>query len=187
MQELIIDLYAQRYFIFRAFLWSIPLYFSYLYIDEDKSRKNVLFLINIIKKSWRRYLFFLYQSFLLVCTLVGRNIKNPYRHIFSDFGLLREGRLNTELVENFLLFIPYTFIYLLAFNTENHLKNALIISIVTTCFIELSQLLFWLGEFQFSDMLHNTAGGVAGYALWCFMRLIYRWINKNRDTIKNMF
>ena len=68
------------------------------------------------------------------------------------------------------MFVPLTVLYLQAFKPNRPWEAALKLTIFTSVFIELSQLIFWLGEFQLSDLLYNTIGGVIGIALWMLLR-----------------
>ena len=79
---------------------------------------------------------------------------------------------NNEIIENILLFIPLTLLFLNAFNPEKPWKASLILSACATGFIELSQLLFWLGEFQLADIFHNIIGGLVGCGIWWAGKMI---------------
>ena len=87
-------------------------------------------------------------------------------HFF--FG--KNARVNWFLVENMLVFAVYILLYLMAFRPEKPWQAALALSCCTTVFIEVSQLLFWLGSFQFSDMLYNVIGGMIGCGVWVGLR-----------------
>ena len=88
-----------------------------------------------------------------------------------NFGFRRnDAAWNREIIENILIFTPYTFIFLWAFRPGKPWKAALILSAVTTCVIELSQLVMWLGYFQLADIVHNVLGGMIGCAAWVAFR-----------------
>ena len=58
---------------------------------------------------------------------------------------------------------------------SNTWKTAMILALGTTVFVELSQLIYWLREFQLFDLVHNIIGGVIGCALWHIKEaLLYR-------------
>lgn len=118
-----------------------------------------------MKQPWL-LLFFLYLAYLLVSTVFSRRITNPYERVFNDFGIMVNGKINREFLENVLLFIPYSFLYLQAFIPKKPLRNALILSVLTTAFIEIIQLVLWLGKFQISDLVHNILGGLIGIGAW---------------------
>ena len=110
-----------------------------------------------------------YLSFLLISTLLSRDTTNPYRNVFAHFGFRKDVKWNNEIIENILFFIPYSLFFLAAFRPEKPWRDTLILSASTTCVIEFSQLLFWLGDFQLSDIFHNILGGMIGCLLWCLV------------------
>lgn len=122
-------------------------------------------ILNIIKQPWL-LLFFLYLAFMLVSTVFSRRITNPYGRLFNDFGIMVNGKINREFLENVLLFIPCSFLYLQAFRPQKPMKSALAMALLTTAFIEMTQLLLWLGRFQISDLVHNLLGGLIGIGVW---------------------
>ena len=69
-------------------------------------------------------------------------------------------------MENIILFVPYTFFYLQALTPSKSLKAAFLLAFLTSIFVELLQLIFWLGAFQLSDLLYNVIGGMIGWLLW---------------------
>jgi glycopeptide antibiotics resistance protein len=103
---------------------------------------------------------------MLVSTVFSRKITNPYGRVFNDFGIMVNGKINREFFENVLLFIPYSFLYLKAFSPKRSIKSALAMALLTTAFIEMTQLLLWLGRFQISDLVHNLMGGLIGIGVW---------------------
>ena len=103
---------------------------------------------------------------MLVSTVFSRKITKPYGRVFNDFGIMVNGKINREFLENVLLFIPCSFLYLQAFKPQKPMKSALVMVTFTTAFIELTQLLFWLGQFQISDLVHNILGGLIGIGVW---------------------
>lgn len=155
---------------------------AYLFLREHgKETKQKL--LSVFMRGWLiSFLFWL--ALMLTCTVLERTSTYPFKSIFDDFGIRNKGSWNTEFVQNVLVFVPYVFLYLQAFKPEKPMKAALILSLCTTLFIELSQLLFWLGEFQFSDILHNVEGGMVGCGLWYTVKaerdnhLLRRWFER---------
>ena len=157
----------------RALLLMMLVVPSFLFLRETKRKEK---LIALLKQPWKIGFLF-YCSFLFISTLLARNLTNPVMSIFDSFGFTdAKGKLNTELLENMMLFVPYTILFLQAFKfkTETAWKEALKLSFYSSCFIELSQLIFWLGEFQLSDIVHNTLGGMIGTAIWYGVQWIWR-------------
>ena len=130
---------------------------------QEKDWKEKIW--NVIKRPWL-LLFFLYLAYMLVSTVFSRRITNPYGKVINDFGIMVNGKINREFLENVLLFIPCSFLYLQAFKPQKPMKSALVMVTFTTAFIELTQLLFWLGQFQISDLVHNILGGLIGIGVW---------------------
>lgn len=131
-------------------------------------------------KQWRVGLFLFYLAFLLVSTVFSRTITNPYQSIFNNFGFRNDVKWNNEIIENILFFVPLTLTFLQAFRPKKPWIASLILSVCVTCFIELSQLLFWLGEFQLADIFHNIVGGLVGCGIWRIGKMIAALISSSR-------
>ncbi|MBR4500357.1 MAG: VanZ family protein [Clostridia bacterium] len=127
--------------------------------------------------QWRYGLFLFYLSFLLISAVLSRSQVDPLRNVMSHFWF-RKGNVmwNNEIIENILFFIPYTVLFLAAFRPARPWAAALAVSAATTCALEVSQLVLRLGEFQLSDMLYNTLGGMIGCLLWMAAVLVRKKI-----------
>lgn len=147
---------------------TILFIFSYLFISNNKGKVKVIFFQFL--REWKIVAFLFCLAFILTSTMFSRPLTTPYKNIYEDFGLIKDGKLNIEFIENALLYIPYVFFYLMAFQPIKPIKSGLIISVATTLFVELSQLIFWLGEFQFSDIVHNIYGGMIGCGLYYLVK-----------------
>ena len=169
--------YIPRAIILAGFLVIILLFFQENTIQQAKSE------IKKLIKNYRVVLFLLYMSFLLVSTIFSRWPKNPTNNIFGGFGIYTSKGWNKESVENVLLFIPYIFLYLVAFRPAKPFKSSLFVTVATTVSIELLQLLFWFGSFQISDMIHNIYGGVLGWSLWYLVKWIKDYRKKHKKFI----
>jgi len=156
--------------IYPAFLLTLVMCMAFILATEDGLRDKLLTLWHTRKKV---ILFIFYLSFLLMATVFGRKTTNPtnsvFKHLFFKKG---EEGWNKEIIENTLVFVPLTYLFLNSFSIEpsRPFKSSLCLAFGLSAFIELSQLVFWLGEFQFSDIIYNTLGGMLGYAAW---RLIH--------------
>ncbi len=159
-------LYKLNY-LYRAVLLMLLLSVVYLFMKENgkKAKEKI---IEILKHGWLAGFLF-YLALILTSTVFVRGVQTPYRTLIGCFGLRDDPEWNFEILRNILLFVPYTFLYIKAFNPAKVWKSTLILSIVTTVFIELSQLLFWLGECQLSDIVHNILGGMIGCGIWCMI------------------
>ncbi len=154
----------------RALILAVLIILSYEFIRENK-RGFIEKILGVIKQKWV-LLFLLYFSLIFTSAVFARVITDPFSSVFKNFGLYDEDGINTELIINILVFVPYTFFYLQAFKPKHPFKRIITLSIITTCSIELFQLVLWLGKFQISDIVHNFVGGVIGYALWNIKRMI---------------
>ena len=165
MSILIRNCVAQFRFLPRAIVLTFIITLAYLFI-KDNSRKEIRDkLLTVIKRPWL-VLFLLFLSFILVCTLFSRQTIVPYRSVLKDFKLYYNGRWSIGCIENIILFVPYTFFYLQALTPSKSLKAAFLLAFLTSMFVELLQLIFWLGAFQFSDLFYNVIGGMMGWLLW---------------------
>ena len=137
---------------------------AFVFLQENKGcAKNKL--ISLFKNAWTS-LFLFYISWVMMGAVFGRQQIYPYEKVFEGFWFVSNNKLNRDAIKNVLVFIPVTFLNLNAFPTSKPFKRALKVSVLLTCIIEGSQLLFWLGNFQISDIIHNILGGVIGYLVW---------------------
>lgn len=176
--RLLNDVRSQLYYLPRAFVLTIFIIITYLFLWNDVSRfKEKLY--SLLKRPYM-LLFIFYLCFLMESTLLGRWPRNPYKSIWGNFGIFSGEGWNKEFIENVMLFTPYTLLYLLSFKNKRTIKYIITISALTSFFIEICQLLFWLGQFQISDIIHNIMGGVAGYCIWRIINFCTkRWTNNS--------
>ena len=172
-----------------ALLCTVLFMFTYLYCydcsDGGKGiRSAVIGLIRRIKNiESYRILFFLsfYTLMILFRTLINRNLwLNPLSEVLGSWWIYEmddstgELVLTTECIENIMLFVPFTFLYLM----YKSIKKLIMIQFVDIllfcatrvfCFslcIEFLQLFLRLGSFQLSDLFYNTFGGILGGMLF---------------------
>ena len=131
----------------------------------------------LLKRPWL-IAFLLFTGYLLTSTLLSRSLTNPYKGVLKNLLPGVNSTDNREIVENILLFIPYSFLMLQAFKPKKPFRTAAIACAGTTAFIEVSQLLFWLGQFQLADLIYNFLGGMLGWVLWA---LFHRIFDKDRE------
>ena len=165
------DFIRQAGYVPRTIILFAILIPAYLFVAEN-DKNQIKEKVKDTLKNYKVILFLFWLAFLIMSTIFTRWTEVPYRVVLDGFGFKTAKGWNTDGLENILLFIPYTFHYLWAFHPQKPWKVALTLSLLTTVTIELLQLIFWLGAFQFSDILHNTVGGIIGCGLW---RLV-RWI-----------
>ena len=182
MQELFNNLLPQVRFLYKAALMAVFLSITYLFFRNLGWKEKVK---NFLHKPWL-VVFFIYAGYLFSSTVVGRYVKTPYLNVLGSFGFInKDGKMNADLWMNVIMFIPYTILYIKAFRPADSLKASLILSAGTTVFIELSQLIGWLGEFQIADMLHNFIGGIIGYGLWLLFHIgrKHKWLPRAGTAI----
>ena len=148
-------------------------------------------------------IFVFYSVMILFRTLFNRGFwTNPTSNVIGVWGFYNEkGEFTTEIIENTLLFIPFTALLLslirknynkIKYNQNSKTKNfkiqriiyySVIYSFCVSLAIETLQLVFRLGTFQLSDLFFNTLGGLIGgicYRIICFFDIP----NKNEQRRK---
>ena len=167
LELLIKDFQAQGEYIPRAVLLAVLFMAGYIWLlgdSRDRWKPGRLL------AHWRLGLFVLYLSFLLVSTVFGRMTVKMSPNLWNHLWFRKNTAWNNQIIENILLFIPYTVLFLTAFRPRRPFRAALLVSLCTTVGIELSQLLCRVGDFQVSDILYNTLGGLAGWGIWTLIR-----------------
>ena len=137
---------------------------------------------------------------ILFRTLLNRDIwMNPLHNVIGIWGLYNnEGKITTEVLENIVLFIPFSFLLLWTYGDkilgsvktglqdnyyeykDNNIKlTRVLYQTIKVVFlfsftIEMLQLLLRLGTWQLSDLFFNTLGGVIGGALYWILCMLKR-------------
>ncbi|MFQ9516371.1 MAG: VanZ family protein [Eubacterium sp.] len=148
---------------------------------------------NVVSELWKklihdsltqkRMIFFLYVYFMIDYTLLSRSFvwRIPLSDIMDGWTIVAnpDGTMNYEAIENFIFFIPFSLLFLLAFPKLHERKGGwkklgfiLAASFGTSFFIETVQLIFKIGTFQISDLTYNTLGGVMGGLMYLLGRTI---------------
>jgi len=165
------DILGQLVYVPRAVILTLAILLAYLFVGEDYQIHFQEKRLYLHTHPWM-ISFLFWGTLILTSTLIGRRLQNPYYHIFDNFGLFDEDGLNMEMIENVLFFIPYSFSFIKAFRPSRPWKAAFVLSACSSFFIEIFQLVFWLGSFQLSDLVHNIAGGMIGCSLWYLGKMI---------------
>lgn len=123
---------------------------------------------------------------ILFRTLLNRNIwEHPLSDVIGVWGLYNsDGELTTEVIENLVLFIPFTVLLLWSFQERiigQSVKlfitiwKSIEVVFLFSMMIEFLQLFLRIGTFQLSDLFYNTLGGlVGGLIYWCGYKLTHR-------------
>lgn len=129
-----------------------------------------MWLRNTSKKQLISVLTGVYIAAVLWITLFSR-IETGYRAVYYPFqsyieifrGNWRGIVENIENIENIILFIPFGIVLVAPRKIE--LKKVIAYGLIFSLSIELLQLIFSLGTFEFDDLIHNTIGCVIGFKL----------------------
>lgn len=145
-----------------------------------------LFVFKSVKVKIRNTAFglLMYYSFLILSnTLIFRdvNFDSAIKLIpfWSYWEVYKTGStfLIFEIILNVVVFIPLGFLLPLCFRQIN-LCNTIIVTFLFSLIIEVMQLIFRRGWFEFDDVINNTLGGIIGY--W-----MYLWLQKGVKFRRN--
>lgn len=126
--------------------------------------------------------FGIYLFLVAHITLLGRQPNpEPIFHLQLFWSYMTGSReLFTENILNMIMFVPFgIFLYDLP-SRPIPFRRVLMTALLSSFAIEITQLIGRLGEFEFDDILHNTAGALIGYAV---AKWICRKLNYNKKNI----
>lgn len=170
-------------------IMTILVMFFYMFVKEYGIKVVVQRCVNEFKTSSRfRRVFILvfYIAMILFRTLLNRDMwRNPISNVIGVWGLYNEnGELTTEVIENLILFIPFTVLLLWSFREKIisqsvklfvTLWKSIEVVFAFSLSIEFLQLFLRLGTFQLSDLFYNTLGGlIGGLIYWCGYKITHR-------------
>ena len=101
-----------------------------------------------------------YILFILMETIIGRKT-GVGRVELVPFWSYSHPEHRVEIILNYVLFIPFGFLLYLCFGERWGLKIVLI-GFLLSATVELIQLIFNIGLFEFDDMIGNTIGCLIG-------------------------
>lgn len=125
----------------------------------------------LVPKKYIRILLGMSILSILYLTLFNRaqsNLEPKFELFWSYKQFFTDKTLQKEILLNILLFLPLG--YLLSFITKN--KRYVLLAILFSVCIEIVQLVFGLGVFEYDDMISNGIGSVLGYAIGYFITKI---------------
>ncbi len=141
--------------------------------NDRKFRSKFLFAV---------YIFLVFTKTVFFRSYQGSPIANVwgYWHMYTE-----EGKINTELFENFILFVPLPVCVFFAYPKRifgrkrrkffTTVLKGIEISFAVSCLIEIIQMFFKLGTFQISDLVFNTLGGLFGSILYyVYIKLLHK-------------
>ena len=104
-----------------------------------------------------------YILFILMETVIGRKV-GVGRVELVPFWSYSHTELRMEIVLNYILFIPFGFLLYLCFG-KKYVLRVVIAGFLLSTSIELIQLIFRIGLFEFDDIIGNTIGCFIGAAV----------------------
>ena len=164
------DLIRQAFYLPRAILVAIPMILAWMFWKDNQG--HIRERLSALKGKWWITAFFVYVSYILVSTIIGRTKEYPLGSVISHLFPGDDIRVWKMNIENMLMFVPYSFLFLQAFKPDKPWYSSTILVIITALAIESYQLLFWLGVFQISDVIFNLIGGIIGTAVWVLWKCI---------------
>lgn len=121
--------------------------------------------------------FLIYLVVLLFITFLSRedgSSKGINMELFSTWGI--NTRNNAYVIENIMLFIPYSFFSAWAIKAVRGVFTGTIFGAATSLVIEWLQLLTGRGFFQIDDVLTNTIGALIGCILFQIIMRLHQFI-----------
>lgn len=113
--------------------------------------------------STRMRLLAAYVVFILMETIIGRK-PGSVRVELVPFWSYRHPELRSEIILNYILFVPLGFLLYLCFGEKR--KHGCVwiakVGFLLSASIESIQLIFRIGLFEFDDMIGNTIGCLIG-------------------------
>lgn len=114
-----------------------------------------------------------YSAFVLTITLIDRIPTKRPRYelvLFWSYKAIQNGRsdLISEVFWNVVLFIPLGILFSLLLSKRKWIS--IVLGMLLSAGIELTQLILHRGLFEFDDIFHNTLGTVIGLIVFLFVR-----------------
>ncbi|MFQ7262786.1 MAG: VanZ family protein [Lachnospiraceae bacterium] len=112
------------------------------------------------RKGIARPLLAAYVIFILMETVIGRKV-GVSRVELVPFWSYSHSEYWVEIILNYVLFMPFGLLIYLCFGEKWELKVVLI-GFLLSATVELIQLIFKIGVFEFDDMIGNAIGCLIG-------------------------
>lgn len=116
-----------------------------------------------------------YLSFVATITVIARIPSHDAQYqltLFWTYSAISNGESHYiyEIFWNVVLFVPIGILVMLLLNSKHEWVITLIVGLFLSVLIELVQLIFHRGFFEFDDMVHNTLGTLIGIGALMFIR-----------------
>lgn len=167
------------------------LFFSYLIMQIISfnvlgrgNRKGMLKKLFKNKDMLCLFLFIYFTFAVFFITVIQRECTyTPLANVFRGLSIYNDNHaIDYQVIGNILMFIPSSFLLCILMREEGSfvkiILKTLLSSLCFSTFIEITQLIFSKGTFQFSDIVYNTLGGVLGALIFIIINLI---IEKKRS------
>lgn len=132
-----------------------------------------ILILLILKKKIRFYkalyvmLFWTYITAVVFITLLSREPGSRGGMSFDLFSTWGSSKTSRAFVlENILLFIPFGFLLPLVFRPARHIRIMLLMAVLYSSAIEITQVYTGMGYGQIDDIITNVLGAGIGYDLW---------------------
>ena len=111
-----------------------------------------------------------YLSFVVTITVIGRIPSNNIQYnfkLFWSYQAIANGEFDlvSQVFWNVVLFIPIGILLMLMMTSKHRMLFSIVSGVLLSVAIEIMQLVFHRGFFEFDDIVHNTFGTVIGISL----------------------
>ena len=141
--------------------------------------------------SWIEFIIYLILMvyFLFFCEQLGRTPSDRYHYNLKPFTEIKRYMGHVEeigyfgvalnLFGNVVCFMPLGFVLPILSHRKWGVIRITIVSFLSSCVIEVVQLVTKLGSCDVDDIILNTLGGLTGYILFVVCSKIYRATIRN--------
>ena len=123
-----------------------------------------------------------YLSFVFAITLFERipaSVPRCQLELFWSYKAIAEGRtdLKAEVIWNVVLFIPIGILVMFILSKKLRWLG-IVVGLLLSAGIEVGQLIFYRGLFEFDDIIHNTLGIVVGMSFFLLVNKVLQRITR---------
>ena len=146
--------------------------FTYVLYRNDRMKASTAIAIPLIA---------FYSAFVLTITLIDRIPTKRPRYelvLFWSYKAIQNGRsdLISEVFWNVVLFIPLGILFSLLLSKRKWIS--IVLGMLLSAGIELTQLILHRGLFEFDDIFHNTLGTIIGFVVYLLVRKLLNTLIK---------
>ena len=129
-----------------------------------------------------------YLIILLGGTILNRDIDKEFAIKLTPFWsyyeaiIEKDKGLAFQMLGNVLIFIPLGVLLPEVWDRIRNIRWIILIAASVSFSLELVQLIFRLGLFEFDDVFHNVLGAVIGYGLFILFHIIHFSIGQRTAT-----